>query len=83
MDELCEFVHSLDESKKFNFSKSEPVYFEMLPKGAGKGEALLKLAEIMGIDKKKTIGAGNYENDLSLVRESGIWPTLPSSLRFL
>ena len=72
MDELCEFVHSLGESKKFNFSKSEPVYFEMLPKGAGKGEALLELAKMLGIDKNKTIGTGNYENDISLVRDAGV-----------
>ncbi len=72
MDELREFVWSLEWSDKFNFSRSEPIYFEMLPKGAGKGEALLKLAEILGTDKKKTVGIGNYENDLSLVRDSGV-----------
>ncbi len=72
MDFLREFVWSLEWSDKFNFSRSEPIYFEMLPKGAGKGEALLKLAEILGIDKKKTIGVGNYENDLTLVEKAGV-----------
>jgi len=72
MDELREFVWGLEWSNKFNFSRSEPIYFEMLPKGAGKGEALIKLAEILGTDKKKTVGIGNYENDLSLVKEAGV-----------
>lgn len=72
MHEVEEYIKNKGYHDEFYFIKSEPYYLEMLPYNTGKGKALIKLAEIMGIDKSKTVGIGNYENDLSLVEEAGV-----------
>ena len=43
-----------------------------MPKDASKGEGLLKVAEILGIPRARTIGIGDNENDLTLVRDAGV-----------
>lgn len=57
---------------KYEFMQSDPCYYEILPKNASKGDGVLKLAEILGVDKKRTIGIGDNENDLKLVKMTGI-----------
>lgn len=59
-------------SKNYNFMQSSPYYYEILPKDASKGNGLLKIAEILGIPPEKTIGIGDNENDISLVRDAGV-----------
>lgn len=58
--------------ERYNFVQSSPWYYELLPKGATKGNGLLKLAEILGIDPSKTIGMGDNENDLDLVKKAAL-----------
>ncbi len=57
---------------RYTFIQSWIHYFELLPKGAGKGEAMLELAKMYGIDPRHTIGVGDNENDLSLIRLAGV-----------
>ena len=57
---------------QFNFMQSSANYYEILPKDASKGIGLLKIADILGIPQCKTIGIGDNENDLSLIRDAGI-----------
>ncbi len=59
-------------AEKFQFVRSDAEYLEMLPKGLDKGENLVKIAEIMGIDIERTIGIGDNENDISLIERAGI-----------
>ncbi len=40
----------------------------MNPAKSNKGTALLKVAEILGVDKENTMGFGDGENDLELIR---------------
>ena len=56
----------------FSFVRSSPWYYELLPKGATKGAGLMRLADILGIKHKNTIGMGDNENDLSLVQDAGL-----------
>lgn len=56
---------------KYTFVQSSPWYYELLPKGSSKGEGLLALADLMGVDRKNTIGIGDNENDLMLVKMAG------------
>ena len=53
---------------KFDFVRSELTLFEILPKGIGKGVAITKLAEHLGLDMNKTIAVGDYNNDISMFR---------------
>lgn len=70
--------YSLDLLKKhpradeFDFIRSERTLFEILPKGVGKGNALLKIADALGIDKGRTIAIGDYDNDISMIKVAGV-----------
>ncbi len=59
-------------AESYSFVQSDPCYYEILPKDASKGEGLLKVAEILGIPRARTIGIGDNENDLTLVRDAGV-----------
>lgn len=56
----------------FDFVQSTANYYEILPKGATKGEGLKRLAEILGIDRCRIIACGDNENDISMVEYAGV-----------
>ena len=72
IDELIPFVHTLEPSKKFDFVRSTAYYYEILPPGASKGNLLMQIAEILGIDKEKTIAVGDNENDVSMIKAAKV-----------
>ncbi|MBQ9099606.1 MAG: HAD-IIB family hydrolase [Clostridia bacterium] len=55
---------------EFDFVRSEKTLFEILPKGIGKGTAIEKLCECLGLDKKKTVAIGDYNNDISMFQKA-------------
>ncbi len=57
---------------QFDFIRSERTLFEILPKGIHKGVALAKLIEHMGVDPKRTIGIGDYDNDVGMFQTAGL-----------
>ncbi|MDD6484137.1 MAG: Cof-type HAD-IIB family hydrolase [Clostridiales bacterium] len=57
---------------KYTYVQSSPWYYEILPKGNTKGEGLLRLAALLGIKPENTIGMGDNENDLDLVKKAGL-----------
>lgn len=59
-------------AKGYQFVQSSANYYELLPKGVSKGAALLELAELLGIDRNKTIGIGDNYNDIELIENAGI-----------
>lgn len=59
-------------SEQFDFIRSERALYEILPKGSGKGLALSKLTELLGIDPNKTVAVGDYNNDISMFRVAKI-----------
>ena len=59
-------------TRSYDFVQSDPRYYELLPKGASKGAALLELARLLGIDAAFTIGIGDNENDLTMVQNAGV-----------
>ena len=54
-----------------------PEYVEFMSKDAGKGKALLWLAEHLGIPADQTMGMGDMLNDLELVELSGFGVAMP------
>lgn len=56
---------------KYTFVQSSPWYYELLPKNASKGEGLMHLAELLEVDKSRTVAVGDNENDLMLVKMAG------------
>ncbi len=74
-DKLCLVRGAIAKSpfaKEYAFVQSSPWYYELLPKGASKGEGLLRLAQLLGIDRSKTVGVGDNENDLELIKNAGV-----------
>ncbi len=53
-------------------SASFPNNLEINAPGATKGEALKRLASHLGIEMRHTMGFGDGENDITLIREAGI-----------
>ena len=50
---------------------SNPWYLEIISKEASKGNALVKLAEYLGIPVRDTYAAGDEENDISMICAAG------------
>ena len=59
-------------AERFDFIRSERRLYEILPKGNSKGNVLCRMAELLGVPMKKTIAVGDYNNDISMIREAGI-----------
>jgi len=53
-------------------AQSHKYNLEVFGKNAGKGNAGLKLAEILGIDKKDTIAVGDSTNDYTMIKAAGL-----------
>ena len=51
---------------------SSPCFLEIFRREAGKGPALHRLAEYLGIPLSRTIAAGDAENDISMLKEAGV-----------
>lgn len=51
---------------------SYPDYFEILPKGLNKGDALLRLCAHLDIAPKEVAAIGDSENDIEILSQSGV-----------
>lgn len=61
-----------DLTQNMDVSYSSNRYLEFNKEGVNKGAALLKLAELLGIDQKETIAIGDNYNDLSMIKDAGL-----------
>lgn len=52
----------------FDYIQSSEMYLDIVAKGVGKGSSLLKLLQLLKIDKNQVITAGDSLNDLSLFK---------------
>ncbi|WP_026653199.1 Cof-type HAD-IIB family hydrolase [Butyrivibrio proteoclasticus] len=50
---------------------SNPYYLEIFPSDAGKGSAVKRLADFLGIPVENTYAAGDEENDISMIEAAG------------
>ena len=74
-DEMSEMIAVLNThplAEKFDFIRSEKSLYEILPKGIGKGTAVEKLCQHLGIQQRKTIAIGDYFNDISMFETAGV-----------
>jgi hydroxymethylpyrimidine pyrophosphatase-like HAD family hydrolase len=69
---LDAFLHAHPLADEFDFVSSESSVYEILPKGMSKGGALRKMTELYGIDPRRTIAIGDYDNDVSMLREAAL-----------
>lgn len=50
----------------FDYVQSEEYLCEYLTKGINKGTSIAKLCEYLGVDKRKTVAIGDYNNDIPM-----------------
>ena len=55
-----------------HIAKSKPDYLEITHPDADKGKAILRLAELLGIQQSEIIGIGDNHNDYELVTTAGL-----------
>ena len=70
--ELEKMLKSYPRADEFDFIRSEKTLFEILPKGVSKGTSIAKLCEYLNIDIKKSIGIGDYNNDIPMFKAAGL-----------
>ncbi len=58
--------------REFNLTSSHPKYYELLPKNANKGSVLIKLADLLGVDIKRTVSVGDNDNDIEMLQTAGL-----------
>ena len=51
---------------------STPDYLEFVKAGSNKGSGVLKLAELLGIDREDVIAVGDERNDISMIEAAGL-----------
>ena len=71
IDEVRNGLQNSEFTEKFDFIQSSPQYYELLPKNASKGNALVKLAEILKVPINRVIAIGDNENDISMIKSAG------------
>lgn len=59
-------------AEKVDFIRSEYTLYEILPKGVNKATALHKLVQLLGLDIKRTVAIGDYDNDVAMLRDAGL-----------
>lgn len=69
--ELETYIKKFD-NKGVRFVRSCPKFLEVLPENASKGEAMLKLKELCGLDGYTFAAAGDYDNDLEMLNAADI-----------
>ncbi len=69
MNECRKRVESLGE---FVVASSEPANLEIFHKSAGKGNALLALADRLGVPHERTVAVGDSKNDMDMIKKAGI-----------
>ena len=69
---LDQLLKNHPKADKFDFVRSAKILYEILPKGTNKGCVLPRLAAHLGIDPKKTIAIGDYNNDVEMLRTAHV-----------
>ncbi|MBQ8849630.1 MAG: HAD family phosphatase [Clostridia bacterium] len=70
--EMEECKRRIEALGKFSVASSEPTNIEIFSKNAGKGSALLALADMLGVPHEKTVAVGDSKNDMDMIKKAGI-----------
>lgn len=57
--------------ERFSLMFSKPHYLEVVARGVDKGDALVRLAETLGIAVEETLAVGDGDNDIAMIRAAG------------
>ena len=71
MKMVAKFIESMSNTTE-NLMFSSAWSYEMVNENTNKGKAVLKLAEMLGIDKEHTAAIGDYFNDYEMLKQVGL-----------
>ena len=54
------------------YAQSNKYNLEVFSSKAGKGNALMLLADILGVDRTQTIAVGDSTNDMTMIKAAGL-----------
>ena len=69
---LKELLDEHPKAENFDFVRSERILYEILPKYTHKGTVIEKMCELFNLDIKNTIGIGDYDNDIGMLKTAGL-----------
>ena len=72
INKLKDVFSNDDNSKLFECFKTSPFTLEVVSKGVNKGNAVIKLAELLNIEKSNTAAIGDYFNDYDMLKTVGL-----------
>ena len=72
MEDLLECKAYFEKDDELLVAQTDPHNLEIFSVRAGKGNSLLRLADILGVDKKATIAVGDSTNDYTMVKMAGL-----------
>ncbi|MBQ3076097.1 MAG: Cof-type HAD-IIB family hydrolase [Clostridia bacterium] len=70
--ELSECRSLLQQNRELLVVQSDPYNLEIVSKKAGKGNTLLALADLLGIDRRNTLAVGDGHNDRTMLEKAGL-----------
>lgn len=77
---VIDFVNARpDYTSAAHWVRSENHYYEMLPLGVNKGSGFQKLLEIMNRQDAFSVGVGDYNNDIELIRDAKLGAAVGSA----
>ena len=65
------FLEAYPPARDYSFIRSDEMYYEMLPRGACKGDLIPILAELTGVPVERIVAVGDNDNDASMLRAAG------------
>ncbi|MCD8108061.1 MAG: HAD family hydrolase [Oscillospiraceae bacterium] len=71
IDKLMKYVKKFD-GMGVRFVRSCPYFLELLPDNVSKGSALIEMCQAIKLDSKTIISAGDYDNDIEMLKASDI-----------
>ncbi len=69
---LIDMLYKHPSASDYDFVRSSDYLYEIVPKGYNKGTVLKKLADYLGVPMERTIALGDFDNDISMIKEAGI-----------
>ncbi|MFW5716523.1 MAG: Cof-type HAD-IIB family hydrolase [Spirochaetota bacterium] len=70
-DALRSMSNASPRGERFSVMFSKPKYLEIVSEGVHKGDALVRLAETLGIPIEATLAVGDADNDAEMLRAAG------------
>lgn len=72
MADLQECKAFFEKDSRLLLAQTDPYNLEIFSANAGKGNALMLLADLLGVDRKATIAVGDSTNDSTMVKAAGL-----------